>query len=901
MQNFEFNESQLNKLQNWQDLFCKVEKVYACCYDEFGNQLTKFSGDETEVAKIRAVVSDEQIQSMFRRVSESQLEDQALETTEVPNLEMAGIAVYAEGELRYVWIVFAVLVHVDLYDRMTNRLPFEGFSYTTTEKELDNILDLLRETTISYSRLQMQTAQALQLSEESRALEKKSTEQARRSETISKILELMDISGTTSGELVQRDGVEISSLMTQVLAMISEFVGNSDAFVCMLHKSDPLIKIPAQWCAPGLPTLFGKTEDLERFWFLEQDGKAVYSYDAKLSSGKKEFLEYLGITSITSIPIQLKEGQGFVCFADRGDWIWTTDDISFLVDGVRLLQLTVNQRMLKNSLAGSLASLQRILDNVGSSIYISDPDTHNVLFYNKSMDAHFHREIQENRLAEIFESAIPSSSHGGNYEIYYEDREKWYDLYYTRVTWVDGGDVELCAIYDSTEKKLYQKRIEQQAYTDFLTGLYNRMCCERDLAKYIDEAQQSGQHGAIYYLDLDDFKHINDGLGHQYGDVLLKMISEALQSIPAIHDTCYRMGGDEFVIIVKPDAYNLQTEVIRRIQEVFASPWYLKNADYYCTMSMGMVEYPDEGSNVAELIKKADIAMYEAKNSGKNQIAKYSGDSDSTSSMRLDMEKNMRDAVIRSAEEFEVYYQPIVDNTKEGWPCTGAEALVRWNSKNGLVSPADFIPLAEYLGLINPIGNHVLEVACRECKKWNDNGHPEFHVNVNLSVVQVLQPDIVDIIQRVLDETGLAPGNLMLEITESIAINDLDRTKDVLLKIKDLGCNFALDDFGTGYSSLNYIRALPLKVIKVDQNFVKDLTTDQYSQAFIRMIAELGDALGADICVEGIETESQLNILKGMRVKYIQGYYFNKPLPQADFEAKYMQLPKIGKKTAENE
>ena len=207
---------------------------------------------------------------------------------------------------------------------------------------------------------------------------------------------------------------------------------------------------------------------------------------------------------------------------------------------------------------------------------------------------------------------------------------------------MNGKPALLCSIHEITEKKEYQQRIEQLAYTDFLTGLFNRMCCERDLAKFVDLAREAGREGALLYLDLDDFKHINDGLGHQYGDVLLQSIAHSLRRVAGIRDTCYRMGGDEFVIIIPPEKYHLFDEIVEGIKQIFNRPWFLKDADYYCTMSMGIVHYPSEGEDVQNLIKKSDIAMYEAKKSGKNRVAVYSNEIDSISSKRLDMEKCMR-------------------------------------------------------------------------------------------------------------------------------------------------------------------------------------------------------------------------------------------------------------------
>jgi len=215
--------------------------------------------------------------------------------------------------------------------------------------------------------------------------------------------------------------------------------------------------------------------------------------------------------------------------------------------------------------------------------------------------------------------------------------------------------------------------------------------------------------------------------------------------------------------------------------------------------------------------------------------------------------------------------------------------LIRWNSSSlGFIPPNEFIPLAEYLGLINPIGNHVLKSACMACKSWNDNGHPNYKVNVNLSVVQLLQPDIVESIAAALEETGINPRNLTLEVTESLAINDMERMIEILGNIKKLGVRIALDDFGTGYSSLNHIREIPFDVIKVDRSFIKDLDEDAYSQSFVKMISELASTIGVSICVEGIERKEQYKVLEGMKVRLVQGYYFDRPMPRKDFEAKYV-------------
>ncbi|MBO5113134.1 MAG: EAL domain-containing protein [Lachnospiraceae bacterium] len=577
----------------------------------------------------------------------------------------------------------------------------------------------------------------------------------------------------------------------------------------------------------------------------------------------------------------------YACFTEKNrEREWEIDDIKFLSDSVKILQNILTRRIQKNSLASSYASLETILDNVGGAVYVRDLATGTGLFANRNMRHNFESELQDDSINKILEKEVKGDS--GISEVFLKSREKWYELYYTKIKWVDGKQVLLFALYDETEKKIYQRKIEQQAYTDFLTGLYNRMCCERDLARYVDEANRTCTKGALLYLDLDDFKHINDGLGHQYGDVLLKSIAHSFQRISGIEDTCYRMGGDEFVIIIPPGSYERLDEIADAIKKIFMKPWFLKNSDYYCTMSMGIVEFPDGGEAVHELIKKADIAMYEAKKSGKNRVARYSNEIGSKSGRRLNMEKNMREATARGYDEFEVYFQPIIDVQKNGFPCTGAEALIRWNSTElGFISPGEFIPLAEYLGLINPIGDYVLREACKCCKKWNDNGYPEYKINVNLSVVQLLQNDIVESIRKAIADTGIEPHNLTLEVTESLAINDMEKMKGILGKIKELGVRIALDDFGTGYSSLNHIRELPFDVIKVDQSFIRNLEKDVYAKSFIRMVAELAEAIGVNLCVEGVETKGQFEIIAGMHVSLVQGYYFDKPMKQMEFEEKY--------------
>ncbi|MBE5830563.1 MAG: EAL domain-containing protein [Butyrivibrio sp.] len=873
------------EIQSWQDKFCEMSKVYALCLDTNGNPLSSFSGNPHEIEIIKKYVTDIRIRNIFKRVSESELEDQAVEITEVPNLKLGAVAVKHGKESAAVWIVCGIFTDAHYEEEFFHIPPISNFQYEITEERFYKTMDLLRETLNIILKVERSRSKAVARSEESKQQELEMTTSFHRAETMTEIVSLLD----------SDDGIE--GIMVEILSKLCTYLQISNGFTCRIHNNT-LMDIIVQWTTPGISKMFYETTDQDVCWFLGAEKAIVVSSDTQMNAGEREQLDMLGIKALVALPIVINNAPRFyACLTEnRENRIWSIDDIKFISDAIRILQSIITKRIQNNSLASSFASLEAVLDNVGSSIYVRDIGTGVLLFANRSFKKNFTKELQENKLIELFESNIPSRSHSGNYEVNHKARGKWYDVYYTRIKWVDGRPVSLCAIYDVTEKKLYQKRIEQQAYTDFLTGLYNRMCCEKDLAKYVDEARTSGRTGALMYLDLDDFKHINDSLGHQYGDILLQDISKAMSQIEGINNSCYRMGGDEFVIIIPPDSFDKYDRIVEEIKNAFATPWYLKDSDYYCTMSMGVVKFPDNGDNVSELIRKSDVAMYEAKKSGKNRIAEYSDNIDASSIHRLDLEKNMYDAIGKSCEEFEVYFQPVITQEIKGKKGSkkkvrhvGAEALVRWNSGNlGFLSPDEFVPLAEYLGLITPIGNHVLKKACECVRQWNESGIGEFCVSVNFSVVQIMQNDIVDVVKQNIEENHIKPEWLILELTERLAINDLARTKQTLLDIKALGVRLALDDFGTGYTAISSIRALPFDIIKIDKDFVSDIETSDYSQAFVRTMVQLGKTIGADICVEGIETKEQLSALDGMEVKFVQGYYYDKPLRRAAFEEKYV-------------
>lgn len=862
-------------LQRAQDTYSLLTNLFIFCVNAKGERITEMSGNPNDITRILGLVEEHRIENVLRQVLTSSVEEQVVEDTNYSNIKLAGIAIRSKGKLAFCWFVCAVLD--DVSDKENAVLNIKSTTdYTRFIKSLDLMREISRKVYENSDLLETAVAE----SKRSKYSELEMARSLRRSESIAAIVQMLD-----SDE-------SFEDICTAILKETALYTQVSHAYVVRPGGENGANDILGAYIEDGAQSIDSILEQNDlSLVSIFGDKPAVVSYKTKIGDDMRTLMDENGISALVALPIFINRRPAmYAVFVEtHPQKCWEMDEVKFFADAVRVLQNILTRRIQKNSLASSFKSLEAILDNVGSAIYVKDMDTDEVLFANRMFKNTFDAEMKNGMVEKLFEAGL-KYVHGTSYsEIEYPEKKRWYDLHTTVITWVDGRKVTLCSIFDVTDKKLYQRKIEQQANNDFLTGLYNRMCCERDLLSYIDEAKITGKKGAVVYLDLDDFKHINDGLGHQYGDVLLKAISHSLQRIEGVENSCYRMGGDEFVVIVPPSSYERFKDIIEEIQIVFNKPWFLKGADYYCTSSMGIVTFPDEGETVQDLIRKADIAMYDAKKTGKNRTAYYAENSDADSNKRLDMEKSMRDATADGYKEFEVYYQPIVDVHKGNAVCTGAEALIRWNSMElGFVTPGEFIPLAEYLGLINPIGNFVLREACTACKRWNESGHPYYKVNVNLSVVQLLQNDIVESIEAIINETGINPRNLTLEVTESLAINDMTRMKKILGNIKKLGVRIALDDFGTGYSSLNHVRELPIDVIKVDQSFVTELATDQYAQAFVRMVGELANALGVKVCVEGIETAEQYRVLENMNVRMIQGFYFDRPMQRDAFEKKYV-------------
>jgi diguanylate cyclase (GGDEF)-like protein/PAS domain S-box-containing protein len=432
---------------------------------------------------------------------------------------------------------------------------------------------------------------------------------------------------------------------------------------------------------------------------------------------------------------------------------------------------------------------------------------------------------------------------------------------------------------DITERKALEEQLRHQAFHDVLTGLANRSLFLDRLGHALARADRGGRPTAVLYLDLDDFKAVNDRLGHAEGDRLLVAVAERLRAASRAEDTVARLGGDEFAIVVEETAPTEAGQAAARILEALTPPFDLGDRLIVTRASIGIAIQSADGDG-AELLRRADIAMYAAKARGGDRYVTYEPQLYDATVARMELKADLRGALERG--ELHVAYQPIVE--LETTSIVGSEALMRWDHpRHGAVQPIEFIPLAEENGLILELGRWILETACRQTRAWQDvTGQGDLTISVNLSGRQIADPSLVADVGRILSETGLRPGSLTLEITESVLVQDVDTTVGALTGLKALGVRLAIDDFGTGYSSLSYLRQFPIDILKIDRSFIASLDGSDDSTALVRSILNLSSTLRLETVAEGIEASGQREALQGLGARRGQGYLFARPMRPDD-------------------
>jgi len=486
-------------------------------------------------------------------------------------------------------------------------------------------------------------------------------------------------------------------------------------------------------------------------------------------------------------------------------------------------------------------------------------------------------------VADIKRSLLDEGSWRGEYRAYRKDGTSFWVQQIISELGKDSSGLRnfSCAGRDVSDVKAQQKEMEKLAYYDVLTGISNRGLFKEQLGVTLRRSDRDGNQSALLYLDLDHFKRINDTMGHEAGDLLLVEVASRLTGCLRDEDIVGRLGGDEFgVLLSRIGSPQYASIVANKLLSELSKPISLKGTEVTVSSSIGITVAPHDGNQIDLLMKNADMAMYQAKEKGRNNFRFYTADMNRLLESRMEMEHDLREAV--KHQQFSLHYQPQVDLiTGE---IVGAEALIRWqHPSKGNIGPIDFIPIAEETGLIVPIGKWVLRTAAQQIKCVQKALKLDLKISVNLSARQLSQGDFVQFLSSVLDEFRLSPELLELEVTESLLMDNIDNVIDQLSEIRSLGVSLAIDDFGTGYSSLSYLKQLPVDILKIDRSFVKDLPNNSDDREITSLIITLAKKLNRKVIAEGVETKGQIEFLRENGCDYGQGYYYAKPLPADEF------------------
>jgi diguanylate cyclase (GGDEF)-like protein/PAS domain S-box-containing protein len=610
---------------------------------------------------------------------------------------------------------------------------------------------------------------------------------------------------------------------------------------------------------------------------------------------------------------------GLSAMGKRGGGTFNTHDLAVLTLFANQASIAIDNARLFQRLGAEESRMRLVLESAGEGILgvdmdgrftFANPSGLRILGYasdteliGKPMHATIHHSRMDGSPIPIEECGVhramaeARASHADS-DVYWRRDGSPFPVECWAHPQVHDGQVvgAVITFIDISERKAAAEALEQLAYYDTLTELPNRRLMLDRLGQALTSSARHERYGALILMDLDNFKSLNDTQGHAVGDQLLVEVARRLASSIRQGDTVARLGGDEFVVILEDldstAAAAMQAEYVAvKIQDQLRLPYLLEAREkggnlrirhvHHCTSSIGIALFQDQSVPVDELMKRADTAMYQAKAAGRNTLRFFDPEMQAAVAARAAMEVDLRKAIVDG--QFLVFYQAQVDSTGR---IIGAEALVRWqHPERGLISPAEFIPLAEETGLILPLGQWVLSTACTQLARWA--AKPEtahLTVAVNVSARQFSLPTLIDEVLSLVDHAGVPAGKLKLELTESLL---LENAEDIIAKmsvLKSHGVGFSLDDFGTGYSSLSYLKRLPLDQLKIDQSFVRDVLSDSNDAAIARTIVALGQSLGLEVIAEGVETEAQRNFLANSGCLTYQGYLFSRPLPLAEFE-----------------
>ena len=690
----------------------------------------------------------------------------------------------------------------------------------------------------------------------------------------------MDVTERKASELTIRES-ELNLLETQRIAQIGSYVYNIQT---------------GQWTASDrLKGIYGIDEnystDLAGWINLvePQSRQDMSNYFAQLIHENGKFNKTYPIIRPSDGEKRWVFGLGELILGDKGNPIFLKGVIQDVTqrkedeDQLRKLSLTVQQ---------SPESI--VITNLAAEIeYVNEAFTQNTGYSREEVIGQNPRILQSGRSSrETYKSLWDNLTAGQPWRGEFFNKRKDGSEYVefaviTPIRDTDGTVTHYVAVKeDITDRKVAEANVLQLAFYDPLTSLPNRRLLLDRLQQALILSERNKKYGALMYIDLDNFKSLNDSLGHDTGDLLLKQVASRLIDCVRASDTVSRFGGDEYVIMLEELSHNQADAVVQasvignKVLQAFNNSFLLGSYQHYNSASIGITTYLGAQEGIEELLKRADLAMYDAKAAGRNTLRFFDAKMQEAVNLGVSFEAMIRQALERNW--FELYFQPKIGNRGE---VTGAEALLRLNHpQQGLINPDQFIPVAEHTGLILPIGHWVLNSACDQLARWaKDPLLSDCNLAVNVSAAQFHQPEFVENVQSVLERTGANPSQLRIELTESMLLGNIQEAIDKMSQLQNLGLTFSLDDFGTGYSSLSYLKRLPLYQIKIDQSFISDVPEDSNACAITRTIIDLGRTLGFKVIAEGVETNEQLEFLKENGCHNYQGYLFSRPLPLIPF------------------
>jgi len=694
---------------------------------------------------------------------------------------------------------------------------------------------------------------------------------------------------------------EIDNGVREALGAVGRFVGADRSYVYLISEDGESATLTYEWTSSGLSRPEPRRFSMKAFpWTLQrlkQFNHVVASIDDLPPEADAERQAYAiaGNQSVVVIPLMYNRvliGALGVGSATRRTWSDETASLLRITGEIFLgaLQRNRAERALRES-----EERYRLMAENSTDIICRTTTSGVILYASDACRRLLTHEPSELTGRSIYELIHPDDREETRH-LSYMINETSPQTYSFRMLRKDGSSVWFEAtsravrnpetrevdeivsvIRDITERRIVEEQIEHQAYHDALTGLPNRRLFRDRLTIALAHARRMNSHLAVVFLDLDRFKDVNDSLGHSLGDEMLKMVAIRLKTALRQEDSIARMGGDEFTLLIA----NLKTpddaaKIAQKILDVVAQPMRIEGNELFITTSVGVAIFPNDGDTAEALLKNSDQAMYRAKEAGRNLYHLFTPSMNSRAAERLSLENSLRHALDRS--ELALHYQPVV-RLADG-AVVGMEALLRWNRPDQEpVEPADFIPIAEETRLIVPIGEWVLREACRQARRWQLSKHPLLRISVNLSPRQFQHSDLPRLVGAALEDSGLAPNDLQLEITESTAMQNSERTIATLTRLSEMGVQIALDDFGTGHSSLSYLRRFPIHSVKIDQEFVHAIDWSAADRAIVSAIINMAAGLNLRVVAEGVETAAELTFLREAKCEEVQGFLMGRPAP----------------------